>query len=110
MACFSTVIILSFYGSRASEGNTDVADGYSAAHYGNNGQIQVPYRQGNAAPRKPLVNLSPLAPLLLPFGMVGLLGSGLWLAYTVAYWHGYIRVKPRRRRDLLPPYRSAKVR
>jgi hypothetical protein len=109
MACFSAGFVLSLSGPE-SPAETDVVDKESFVYFHNNGHPPSPPRQGNAARHKPLLNLNAAAPILWPVCGLGLLASAAWFAYTVAYWHGYIRVKPRRRRDLLPPYRSAKVR
>jgi hypothetical protein len=56
--------------------------------------------QRAATPRRPAFDLAvegtPGSVCLL-----GLVASGGWLAYTLTYWRGYLRVMPRHRRELL---------
>jgi hypothetical protein len=61
----------------------------------------APESRPRPAHEKPEFNLTSVVVSLWPFCALGLAGSGAWLAYTVAYWPGYMKVAPRHRRDLL---------
>lgn len=51
--------------------------------------------------RRPLLDFVPNALVPWPVCAVGIALSGGWLAVTITYWRGYLRVRPRHRRDLL---------
>ena len=61
----------------------------------------APESQRQAAPAMSFFNLPLVEAIVWPLCTLGLIASGAWFAYTVAYWHGHMKVKPRHRRDLL---------
>jgi hypothetical protein len=105
MMGFTIVFLISLSG-RGEPESTDVVEHYSAAAGPASGGV-IPQEAVHAPPgSKPLLDLQPAAAFLLPLCSVGMLGSGFWFAYTVAYWRGYLRVVPRRRHDFLPSFRA----
>jgi hypothetical protein len=87
-------------------GDKDVSDDPGAAHYWNPAKPPAPPPQPKAVPARPLIDLSPAAAALSPFCILGLLASGGWLAFTLAYWRGYYKVRPRHRRHFPASHRS----
>jgi hypothetical protein len=105
MACFTILLLVALYGPGTPE-ESAVVDNFDAASRGSAGNGAVPSARSSAARAKPLLDLSPAAAVLCPVSLAGMLGSGLWFAYTIAYWRGYLRVTPRHRRDFLPSFRA----
>jgi hypothetical protein len=89
------------HSARAHFEDTAVVSDYQAAQNWNPQSPPKPERQVGAGRRTPAFNLAPVTVLYWPVCILGLVASGGWFAYTVAYWRGYMRVKPRHRRDLL---------
>ena len=84
-----------------SSDDTAVVSDYSAALNWNPHTLRAPESQGRAARATPAPDLAPVAIILWPFCVLGLMVSGGWFAYTVTYWRGYMRIKPRNPHDLL---------
>jgi hypothetical protein len=83
-----------------SFGDTNVVDDYSSARNWNPANPAALPSPTKAAPARPLVALDETAAFFSPFCILGLLASGGWLAFTLTYWRGYFRVRPRHRHHL----------
>jgi len=99
MACLTCYLVCS-HSAWLSSGDTAVVTDYPAAY------STKPQPSRVESPRKAFRATSPFSVLLAeaivwPLCTLGLIASGAWFAYTVAYWHGHMKVKPRHRRDLL---------
>jgi hypothetical protein len=89
------------HSARAHLEDTEVVSDYQAAQHWDPHSPPKPERQVGAGRKTPAFNLAPVTAALWPVCILGLVASGGWFAYTVAYWRGYMKVRPRHRRDLL---------
>jgi hypothetical protein len=96
-----TGCLLCLYLPRVPFADRDVVSDYHAAAQWNPGDPSTtPPPTGANSPR-PLFDITPAAAILSPLCVLGLLAAGGWLAFTMTFWRGYLRVRPRHRRDLL---------
>jgi hypothetical protein len=101
-----TASLVCLHAARVSSVDTEVVSDYSLAYHSNPGNPSLTTPQRRAAPPRPLLDITMAAAILSPLCVLGLLASGGWLAFTMNRWRGYIRVRPRHRRDLLARHRS----
>ena len=101
-----TASLVCLHAARVPSNDTKVVSDYSVAHHWGSGNPPLTTSQRGAAPPKPLLDITVAAAILSPFCVLGLLASGGWLAFTISRWRGYIRVRPRHRRDFLARNRS----
>jgi hypothetical protein len=94
-ACLTTFLVCLNAGP-VSSGDTAVSDDYSGALNWNPAPPAA--SPSKTALAKPLIALSQAAAIFSPFCVLGLFASGGWLAFTLAYWRGYLKVRPRHRR------------
>ena len=81
-----------------SSGDTAVVDDYSRALNWHPASPPATPPQTKAPRARPLFELSQAAAVGSPFCVLGLVASGGWLAFTVTYWRGYLKVRPRHHR------------
>ena len=105
IACL-TGFLVCLCATPAPIGNTDVVDDYSTASNWNPASPPASPTPTKAAPARPLLELGQSAAILSPLCVLGLLASGGWLAFTITYWRGYYKVRPRHRHHYSARYRS----
>jgi len=96
-----TSSLLWSHSAMVSSGDTAVVSDYAAAASWNPQTSRAPESRGTARAATSGSGLAEAAAMLWPLCLAGLLASGGWLAYTVTYWRGYVRIKPRNPHDLL---------
>ncbi len=96
----STGCLLCLYAARVPSADSAVADPATPYRWDPHNPTAVPPPSRPASPR-PLFEITTAAVFLSPVCLLSLVAAGGWLAFTVSRWRGYIRVRPRHRRDLL---------
>ena len=99
IACL-TGFLVCLCATPAPIGNTDVVDDYSTTLNWNPASPPAPSPPTKATPARPLLELGQAAAILSPLCVLGLLASGGWLAFTITYWRGYYKVRPRHRHQI----------
>jgi len=97
IACFTSLLI-SLYSSPVRFYDPAAKDGFSSANNRSPGSAAPTPSTAKETPAKPLLDLSEEAAFFSPFCLLGMLVSGGWLGFTLAYWRGYWKVRPRHRR------------
>lgn len=82
-----------------------VANFAAASHWDTRNPTATPLQSRPETP-KPLLEITTAAAFLSPVCLLGLVAAGGWLAFTISFWRGYLRVRPRHRSDLLVRPRS----
>ena len=106
MVCLTCGLMLWYSGGPASD-DSAVVPNYDAARNWNPRTSEAPSSQRPAARGRPSFDASLVGGFLWPICLAGLVTSGGWFAYTLSYWRGYARVKPRHMRDLLARHGSS---
>jgi hypothetical protein len=99
-ACLTTGLVWS-HSTLVPSPDSLVASDFQAAYNWNPRTSPAPESQARAARTTSTSDFGTAGGLAWPCLVLALVASGGWFAYTVAYWRGYMRVKPRHLRDLL---------
>jgi hypothetical protein len=102
IACFTSLLI-SLYAGPVRYYDTDATDDYSGAANWSPGSPAPSPSSTKGTRVRPLLEFTEAAAVFSPFCVLGILASGGWLAFTLAYWRGHWQVRPRHRRHFPTP-------